>query len=36
VLDPNLAPWGLRMRDGADVARERAERFLAVASRHMA
>ncbi len=36
VLDPNLAPYGLRMRDGADVARERAERFVAVARTHLA
>ncbi len=36
VLDPNLAPFGLRMRDGADVARVRAERFRAVASRYLA
>jgi dTDP-4-amino-4,6-dideoxygalactose transaminase len=35
VVDPNLAPWGLRMRDGTDVARERAERFHEIASRHM-
>jgi dTDP-4-amino-4,6-dideoxygalactose transaminase len=36
VVDPNLAPFGLRMRDGEDVARERAERFVAVARRHLA
>jgi dTDP-4-amino-4,6-dideoxygalactose transaminase len=36
VLDPNLAPFGLRMRDGADVARARAERFRSVATRVMA
>jgi dTDP-4-amino-4,6-dideoxygalactose transaminase len=36
VLDPNLAPFGLRMRDGADVARVRAERFRSVASRILA
>ena len=36
VLDPNLAPFGLRMRDGADVARVRAERFRSVASRFLA
>jgi hypothetical protein len=35
VVDPNLAPFGLRMRDGADVARERAERFRSVAARHL-
>ncbi len=27
VQDPNLAPFGLRMRDDADVARRQAERF---------
>jgi len=36
VLDPNLAPYGLRMRDGADVAQERAERFRVVAMEHVA
>jgi dTDP-4-amino-4,6-dideoxygalactose transaminase len=36
VLDPNLAPFGLRMRDDADVARRQAERFREVASRHLA
>lgn len=36
VKDPNLAPFGLRMRDGADVARARAERFAAVATRVLA
>lgn len=35
VMDPNLAPYGLRMRDGEDVARERAERFRTVATRHV-
>lgn len=35
VLDPNLAPYGLQMRDGADVARERAERARAVIARHL-
>ena len=30
VVDPNLAPFGLRMRDGAEVARRRAERFISV------
>lgn len=29
VVDPNLAPFGLRMRDDADVARRQAERFRA-------
>lgn len=36
VQDPNLAPFGLRMRDGEDVARARAEQFCAVASRVLA
>ncbi len=36
VVDPNLAPFGLRMRDGPDVARERAERFVTVARTHLA
>ena len=36
VMDPNLAPYGVRMRDGSDVAQERAERFRMVATRHMA
>lgn len=36
VQDPNLAPFGLRMRDGADVARARAEQFRSVASRILA
>jgi dTDP-4-amino-4,6-dideoxygalactose transaminase len=36
VLDPNLAPFGLRMRDGADVARSQAERFRAAWLRHVA
>jgi len=35
VSDPNLAPFGLRMRDGPDVARERAARFRDVARRHL-
>jgi hypothetical protein len=30
VIDPNLAPFGLRMRDDADTARRRAERFIEV------
>lgn len=30
VLDPNLAPFGLRMRDTADVAERRAQRFIDV------
>lgn len=28
VVDPNLAPFGLRMRDDADTARRQAERFV--------
>ena len=36
VADPNLAPFGLRTSDGADVARRRAERFRAVAERLLA
>ncbi|HEX3427907.1 MAG TPA: DegT/DnrJ/EryC1/StrS family aminotransferase [Candidatus Limnocylindrales bacterium] len=36
VMDPNLAPFGLRMRDDADVARRQAERFRSVALRHLA
>jgi dTDP-4-amino-4,6-dideoxygalactose transaminase len=35
VVDPNLAPFGLRMRDGVDVARARAERFRSVAARYL-
>jgi dTDP-4-amino-4,6-dideoxygalactose transaminase len=27
VVDPNLAPFGLRMRDDAEIARRRAEQF---------
>jgi hypothetical protein len=30
VVDPNLAPYGLRMRDTADVAARRAQRFIDV------
>ena len=33
VSDPNLAPFGLRMGDGADVARTRAQAFREVAAR---
>jgi dTDP-4-amino-4,6-dideoxygalactose transaminase len=33
VQDPNLAPYGVTMLDGIDVAKERAERFRAVAAR---
>ena len=36
VLDPNLAPFGLRMRDDATVARRQAERFREVAARYLA
>jgi dTDP-4-amino-4,6-dideoxygalactose transaminase len=36
VMDPNLAPFGLRMRDDAEVARRQAERFRSVALRHLA
>jgi hypothetical protein len=32
VQDPNLAPWGVTMRDGIEVARERADRFRSVAA----
>lgn len=35
VIDRNLAPFGLRMRDGTDVARRQAERFREVAARHL-
>ena len=35
VQDPNLAPFGLRMRDGEDVAREQAEKFRSVAARFL-
>jgi dTDP-4-amino-4,6-dideoxygalactose transaminase len=36
VMDPNLAPFGLRMRDDAETARARALEFRAVALRHLA
>lgn len=36
VFDANLSPFGLRMRDGPDVARSRAEQFRAAVSRHTA
>jgi hypothetical protein len=36
VLDPNLAPLGLRMRDDAGVARRQAERFRAAWLRDVA
>jgi dTDP-4-amino-4,6-dideoxygalactose transaminase len=35
VRDPNLAPYGLRMRDGADEARRIADEFSRVARRHL-
>jgi len=35
VVDPNLAPFGLHMRDDAEVARRQAHRFRAVAARHL-
>jgi hypothetical protein len=35
VMDPNLAPFGLRMRDDRDVAIRQAEAFRAVAMRHL-
>jgi hypothetical protein len=28
VVDPNLAPYGVGMRDGADVAERRAQHFI--------
>jgi 8-amino-3,8-dideoxy-alpha-D-manno-octulosonate transaminase len=36
VMDPNLAPFGLRMRDDAATARRQAERFHDVAMSHLA
>jgi hypothetical protein len=36
VLDPNLAPFGLRMRDDAEVARRQAERFREAYLEHLA
>ncbi len=35
VQDPNLAPFGVRMRDDASIATERAMRFREVALRHL-
>lgn len=35
VLDPNLAPFGLRMRDDAEVARRQAERFREAYLKHL-
>ena len=34
VVDPNLAPFGLRMRDDAEVARQQAERFRTAYLKH--
>ena len=36
VVDANLAPFGLRMRDDAAVARDRASQFRSVAARYLA
>ncbi|MEK6720028.1 MAG: aminotransferase class I/II-fold pyridoxal phosphate-dependent enzyme [Chloroflexota bacterium] len=36
VFDANLAPFGVRMRDDAEVARARAVEFREVAARHLA
>lgn len=36
ALDPNMAPFGLRMSDGDDFARAQAERFRSVATRILA
>jgi hypothetical protein len=36
VMDPNLAPFGLRMRDDTETAKRQADRFRAVAMRHLA
>ena len=35
VVDPNLAPFGLRMRDDASVARSQSERFREVALKYL-
>ena len=35
VVDPNLAPFGLRMRDDAEAARHQADRFREVAARYL-
>jgi len=35
VTDPNLAPFGLRMRDNAEVARRQAERFRVAYRKHI-
>lgn len=34
VMDPNLAPFGLRMRDNAEIARRQAERFALAYRQH--
>jgi dTDP-4-amino-4,6-dideoxygalactose transaminase len=34
VVDPNLAPFGLRMRDNAETARRQADRFRAAYRQH--
>ena len=34
VVDPNLAPFGLRMRDNAEVARRQADRFVSAYRKH--
>lgn len=34
VLDPNLAPFGLRMRDNAEIARRQADRFVSAYRAH--
>lgn len=36
ALDPNMAPFGLRMSDGDDFAWAQAERFRSVATRILA
>ncbi|CAN5657208.1 DegT/DnrJ/EryC1/StrS family aminotransferase [soil metagenome] len=35
VVDPNLAPFGVGMRDDAEIARQRAARFSDVAARYL-
>jgi hypothetical protein len=34
VVDPNLAPFGLRMRDNAEIARRQAHRFVSAYRAH--
>jgi len=34
VMDPNLAPFGLRMRDNAEIARRQADRFVVAYRQH--